>query len=480
MIINQQSTKKNYILQLLYQFLILVIPLVLSPYLTRTIGKTGLGVYTYSNSIARYFVILSMLGINRYGQRTVASSLNDETVLRKRFWSLYTVHAVFSLIAIGLYLCFILFFVNSDKTLYLIQTIYVLSALFDLTWFFQGVENFRSVVIKNTFVKVIECVLIFTFVKDQSDLWKYALITTGGLLLGQMVLLPQAVKLVKPTRFSFDDFKNHIKPLFVFAVAVVAAALYTVFDKTLLGILATVEDVAVYEYSHKIINIPQTILGVAGTVFYPKICRLVAEENVESQKKFFNYSTILTCFIGFGSIFGLLAVADPLSNIYYGKEFAACGRVIKLFTPLIFIVGFGDIIRTQYLIPNKKESRYVKCLCFNAVINIALSTILIPQIGIYGAIAGTTAAEIFGLCYQMSSSAEIVTYKSMAKEAVPFIMIGFIMYGLIVFLQNLMAVSVFSLLVQVGAGIVIYCGLSILYLLLFKRELVFCVFKRRE
>ena len=102
----KQSIKKNFLLQFFYQFLILVIPLIMSPYLTRVIGSTGLGIYTYSNSIAYYFVILAMLGISRYGQRVIASSSEDEEKLRKSFWSLFVVHAIFSIISIAFYFIF--------------------------------------------------------------------------------------------------------------------------------------------------------------------------------------------------------------------------------------------------------------------------------------------------------------------------------------------------------------------------------------
>lgn len=91
----EQSIKKNFVFQFSYQILIFVIPLVISPYLTRTLGGEALGIYSFTYSIAYYFLLLANLGIRRHGQRAIAASRNDETKLRKTFWSIYYIHAFF-------------------------------------------------------------------------------------------------------------------------------------------------------------------------------------------------------------------------------------------------------------------------------------------------------------------------------------------------------------------------------------------------
>ena len=105
----KQSLSKNMVFQFLYQGLILVIPLVLSPYLTRTLRETAIGVYSYTNSIAYYFVILAMLGISRHGQRTISVNAEDESSLRRAFWSLFTVHVLVSILVLVIYLLFVIF-----------------------------------------------------------------------------------------------------------------------------------------------------------------------------------------------------------------------------------------------------------------------------------------------------------------------------------------------------------------------------------
>lgn len=111
----KDSLSKNFIFQLIYQIIILVIPLILSPYLTRTLGKTALGTYTFVNSIAYYFVVIANLGISRHGQRIISTNSNDDKSLRRVFWSLFFLHILISLFVTLIYIVYINFLLLKIK-----------------------------------------------------------------------------------------------------------------------------------------------------------------------------------------------------------------------------------------------------------------------------------------------------------------------------------------------------------------------------
>ena len=468
----KQSLSKNFIFQFLYQGLMLIVPLVLSPYLTRTLQETALGNYTFANSIAYYFVIFANLGISRHGQRIISQSSGDDNKLRKEFWSLFSLHSIISAVAAVAYVLYVAFFVREYKIIYVIELMYVLSALFDITWLFYGLENFKSVVIKNGLVKVIECALIFALVKQPSDVGIYTAICAGGILIGQVVMIPQAVKTVKPIKFTKADACNHIKPLLVFSIAVIAATLYTVFDKTLLGIMSTKENVAFYEYSNRIIIVPRSIVSVVGTVMFPRACKLAAEGDTEGQRRYINYSFLFTAFIGIGSIFGFLAVAKLFATIYYGLSFSICGTIMIALSPLIFLIGMGDIIRTQYMIPNGMDKQFNICIVLNAIVNLVLSVSLIPLIGVYGAVVGTVSAELFGLIYQMVLCKKFIKAKDIVLSTIPFVLIGTIMYVAIRAVANYLPGTLSGLLIEIMVGLIIYSLISVTYLFIFKKDII--------
>lgn len=469
----QDSLKKNFIFQFLYQVIILIIPLVISAWLTRTLGGEALGIYTFSNSIAYYFLLLCNLGILKYGQRIIVARREDNNKLRKTFWSLFSLHSFVSIFVTVLYLLYCIFLVNDNKDIYLIQTLYVISALFDITWLFYGLENFKSVVIKNIFIKVIECTLIFILVKQTSDLWIYTLIVSGGLLMGQLVMIPQAIKYVKPIGFNMADIKEHIKPLLLLFISVVATALYTIFDKTLIGLLSpSINDVAYYEYSSKIIQVPRVILFVVITVMMPRACSLAEKKDIEGHKRIIRISMTLIALIGAASTFGLLVVADKLSLLYYGEEFSVCGNIIMTMTPLILIIYVAEVIRSEYLLPLKKDYIYIIGIIISAIINILISVVLIPYIGVYGAVIGTIAAEFIGAVFVLIASKKMYNFINLFRDIFPFILDGVIMGVFIYLIDRNTPSTIFWLLMEVVIGASIYCVLSFITICLFYKELM--------
>lgn len=465
--IKVQSVKKNFIFQILYQVIILVIPLIVSPYLTRTLGDTALGVYSYTYSVAYYFVIFAMLGISRHGQRIIAARRDNKEALGKTFWSLYFVHSIFSCISIGAYLIFVFIWGGEYKTTYIIQTIYVASALFDITWLFYGLENFSSVVIKNFILKIAECIAIFVFVRTTADLWIYTLIMSISMFLSQAVMLPQAINFIKPVKFTWVDVKEHFKPLFVLFIAVIAASSYTIFDKTLLGIMSTTENVAYYEYSNKIINIPKTVISVICTVLFPRACASIAKGDMASAKKYMDYSLHFTCFLGLGAIFGLGGISNLFATLYYGEEFAVCGNIIIALSPNIFIIELGNIIRTQFMVPNHMDMHLNICYIINAIINLALSIALIPVLGIYGAIIGTVSAEISGIVYQLILSRNFLNFKHVLATVIPYAIFGAVMFGIIYLIKIFFNTGWLDLIFQMTVGGLTYVILCFIYLYFF-------------
>lgn len=467
----KDSISKNMILQFAYQGVILVIPLIISPYLTRTLTETPLGVYTFTYSIAYYFVMLSMLGISRYGQRVISQNAQDEMKLRTTFWSLFAVHVAVSAFFSLSYVLLVSFFIKENRGIFLFQTFYVISALFDISWLFYGLEDIKNIVWRNMAVKIAECILIFCLVKSPEDLWIYTMICSGGMLTGQVLLVPRAVKLLPPIHFSKEELLCHIRPLLFFFVSDIAVSLYTIFDRTLLGILSTVTDVAFYEYSNRIVHVATKMLSVIGIVMLPRACRLAAMGDVNGQKKNMKYSFLLVSFLGMGAVFGLCAVGTQFATFYYGYSFLVCGGVIKALSPLVFIIGAGEVVRAQYMIPNHMDKQYMACMLLSASLNLVLSICLIPFLGIYGAVIGTLAAELAGFVYQLILCRKFIRIGEIAGCTAPFILFGFVMFMGIKAMQHVLPCSAISLVAEMAAGAGIYLVLSFFYLVRFRREL---------
>lgn len=478
----KRSIKINFLYQVLFNLVTTVIPLVVTPFLTRTLQEKELGRFAYTRSIAAYFVTFSMLGIMKYGQRAISQCGDDENKLRKVFWSLLSVHVGFTLLALAAYALTGAFIVRNNKDLFWIQSIYVLSSLFNITWVFYGLENFRVVTITNTVVKIIEAILYIIFIKTPDDIILYASINCIIVLLSQIVVIPAAVDRIKPVRVEWKECREHIKPLLVFAVAVIGIQLYTIFDTTLLGFFSSNENVAFYDYSDRIVKIPLTIAAIIGTVLFPRACRLAAQNNTEEQKKYMNCSMIIISLIGAASFWGLAVVGGPLAMIYLGDGFSNCGPYIFALAPLVYVVGIGDAVRTQYMIPNGMDKEYIRSIIINAVTNLVLSTVLIlilpREFHVYSAIIGTVAAETVGMFYQLALCRRFISIRGLIKTTACSFAIGGVMGAVIMAISKNMEWTINSLIAIVAIGAVVFIAFAAGYILLFEKDFKRLVLKR--
>ena len=183
----KKSVVKNYMYNLVYQILILILPLVTTPYLSRVLGSDGVGIYSYTYAIVTYFVLFGSLGISLYGQREIAYAQDRPRKRKKIFFELIIIRFITVLIAA---IVFFLWFVKGDQyqTYYMILLIELFATAFDISWFFQGIEEFKKTVLRNVLVRIVSVSLVFVFVKTSEDLWKYILIYSLGDFLGNLLL----------------------------------------------------------------------------------------------------------------------------------------------------------------------------------------------------------------------------------------------------------------------------------------------------
>ena len=241
------SLKKNVSYNVIYQVLVVLLPFITSPIVSRRLGPDMSGVYSYTNSIAFYFILFGRLGIGIYGNRTIAQHKDNQDDLNRTFWSLFTFQFVTSVFMSVLYTIYCCFFVTENEVVAWIQLLSVLSSFFDVTWFLFGLEDFKLALLRNLLVKLSGFVLIIIFVKNPTDVWIYTLIMAGTTLAGQIVMWPYILKKVKYVRPKISEVIAHIKPNIILFLPAVAISLYQVMDKIMLGSIKLKGEVGQYE-----------------------------------------------------------------------------------------------------------------------------------------------------------------------------------------------------------------------------------------
>ena len=460
------SVKINLFYNVAYQLLLMITPLITSPYISRVLGTDGLGIYSYTYSMASCFAMVGMLGVTNYGNRTIAAVQLDKNERSKAFWNIFLLQIIATIIALIAYIGYVVLCCPKEYiSVSYIQILTVLCSMCDINWYFFGVEKFKLTVTRNAVVKVLNVVLIFLFVKNRTDTALYTLIIVGSLLVSNLLIWPflkTEIIWVKP---SFKELKKHLKPTLVLFIPIIAITLYNRMDKVMIGALSSMNQNGIYENAEKIINIPKSLIAALGTVMLPRMAFLFANGDRESANVYIEKSMELVCVSSSALMFGVAAIAPEFAPWFFGKEFASAGKIIIALAPTIFFVSWANVIRTQYLIPLQLDNIYIKSVWVGAIVNLIANIIFIPSKGAMGAAIGTDLAEFAVMFYQTLKVRKELPIKKYIQDGSPYIVAGILMFLGVRGVSSYAREGALGVIIEICVGGIVFCIISLVVIL---------------
>lgn len=467
------SLKRNLIYNTSYQVLILIVPFITSPYVSRVLGPEGVGTYSVTTAIAKYFVIFALLGMANYGNRTIAKNRDNKKTLSIAFWNLYYFQLITSLIVLVLY---IFYAISMGSTVYGIisycQIPYILSAVFEISWFFYGLEEFKGIVIRNSVIKILTTIAIFTFVRTRTDVWVYVFLNALSFMMGQLCLWPFLKKYVSFEKPKWNILKGHFKPNCILMVSVLAVSIYTLLDKIMLEWLSSITDVGYYENTEKILTIANNAAGAIGAVMLPRVSNLRSAGRSSQIIRYIDKSMNYIMLIAIAIAFGIAGISKSFSIVYYGREFEMCGTLLIAIAPAIIFYAWSNILRNQYLLPNNRDSIFVIATVSASIVNLILNAMLIPVWGALGAVVGTIGAQFSELIYQSYRVRNELPLKKYFLRLIPYIAFGIVMFVVCKGIEAYMHISIRTLITQIMVGAVSFLVMVATYLYLKKDDML--------
>lgn len=453
--------KQNFIYQLVYQILTIIIPFITTPYVSRILGAEGIGLYAYTYACVGYFVLFGRMGIQMYGNRLIAIHNGDKNKISECFWNLFAVHLIFSGLSIIAYIFFVCS-IKENKGILLIQGIYLIGQMLDINWLFFGLEKFKLTVTRNIIIKVLTLISIFVFVKSNGDLWKYILILALGAVLGESMIwatLPKYVKWKKPT---LEKMKPHFKPIVKLFIPVIATSIYTMMDKLFIKHYRGVSQVGYYENAEKIVSVGRLATVALGTVALPNASKLLTGGRTKDLKKSINTSLFGAVWFAVGFTYGTAGIAKKFIPFFLGDKFEASINIVYVLIPCVLCWAIANVFRTQYVIPKQKDNVYINSQIIAAAINLVLNILLIPVYGTGGAAIGTVVAELTVCVVMIMASKEMLNMQHYFVKFIWLNIFGMIMYLIIKILENLDISVWICIIMQIVLGGVIYLMLSLI------------------
>ena len=458
------STRKNAIYNVAYRLFSVLLPLVTAPYLSRTVGPDGVGLYSHAWNVSYVFVLIGMLGLNDYGVRTIAQVRDDRESTNRTFSAIWQMQLMVAGVTLLLWLGYVFLVAGEEKEIAFHLTLMSVSCLVSFDWCLMGLNLFRPIALRNTFIKSAAAASVFFLVKGKNDLWIYALVWSLATLLGNLSCVLSLRGRVKYHPVPFRESLKHIRPTAVLFISVLAVNVYRTMDKVMVSTIAGVTENGYYENAEKIIYCLSGFISAIGTVMMPKVTHMLQRgESERVRQHILDSMDGILCMVC-AMAFGVAAVADRFAPLFYGDDFRWSGTLMAPLAFTLIMIGFANVIRTQVVLPQKRDSIFVKSVCAGAVVNLIVNSLLIPGMKSMGAVVGTLLAECTVPVMQYLELRRELPYREYMKSLGIYLVIGSVMLICVRLTGSLLPWKGWpGLAVQTVTGVLVYGLLCLLY-----------------
>ncbi len=448
---------KNYLYNTSYQLLALILPLITGPYVSRVLGPGGVGINSYTYNIANWFVLIGSIGVALYGNQQIAYVRGDQEKVSISFWEILIMKTTTICLAFIVFITYVLT-IGSYKQYQLVQSVYIIAAGMDISWFFMGLEDFRKTVLRNFFVKIVSLILILTLVKKESDLLLYICILAFATLIGNVTLWPFLKRQLVPIDWrNLHPFK-HLAPAVALFIPLAAIQIYTGLNKVMLGYFDTTTAAGFYDKSDTIVKMTLTIATSLGTVLMPHTAKIFGEGNDEKVRQLLYKSFSFITMISVPLAFGLAAISLRFGGWFYGPGFGKVGFAMLLESFVIIVIAWASITGNQYLVPTNQVKIYTHSVFAGAIVNIVLCLPLIHIWGLYGAMVSMVLAESTVTMYQILAIRRQISFSALFNDFGKYLIAGLVMFVPVFYLNLRLKMNFLTLAIEVALGALLYVG----------------------
>lgn len=454
---SNNGLKKNTIYSVIKTCSAIVFPLITFPYISRVLLAENVGKINFGLSIVSYFTLIAGLGISTYAIRECAAVKNDRKKLGNIASQIYSINIITTIVAYGLLLCTLLFYnkMENYRLLITIQSLSIVFTTIGADWLNTATEDFGYITIRTVLFQLISLILMFAFVHEPKDYYKYAVISLVSSSGANLVNVWYRRKYCK-LRFTLEiNWKKHFTPIVYMFVMILAQTILNSVDTTMLGLIHGDLAVGIYSTATKISNIISQLGGAIMWVVIPRLSIYFAEKNYSEINNMLKTVLVFLTTLGFPLALGTIFVADDIITIIAGKGYEPSANVLRVLMIGFLISQFSGFLGNAILLPSKQEKYYMLVCVVSALVNIVTNYIFIPKYGAVAA-AGTTVLStvvvVVLLLFKVDNNIKISRIRDVF---VPQVVGTLLIVGICMFFRNINNIWI-RIFLQVGLSVVGY------------------------
>jgi O-antigen/teichoic acid export membrane protein len=464
---NQNTLISKFFFSFIASSVNLLAPFIILPYVTKVLGPNLYGKYIYFDSIIQYLILFISMGTLLYGSREIGYVRGDKNKEKQILFEIIIIRLGLTIFVVFGFLLLLLGGFQFDNLIYFLS-INLISSLLDVSFYFQGVGDFKKLAFRSMMIKLVSIILMFIFVKDQSDFTSYIVIVVLSNLLANIWISIHVVRELRLGIFSFTLFNlkpraSGILKLFLLQMSI---SIYMYLGKTMLGSMTNSSNVAIFDIGSKIIYLILTLNSAISSVIMPEISHLIEKDLSHKITAMASKSLVGTLYL-MVPIFALLnLISNELILLVFGIEFKQAIIVVNILSFVLLIAPVGNVIGIQVLIPLKKELILTIAPFLGLIVSFAFNYLLIPLYGLVGASITSVLTELVGVIYVISIYGKVIDLR-FVKISLNFIVFATVFSFVI---ANLISMCLITSLL----------GAIVVKILLFGVLILGCVFMKKD
>ena len=458
-----KSLKLNAFLNLVKQACSILFPLITFPYVSRVLGSNGFGQYNFSFTVADYFIIFAALGISSYAIREGAKYRNNRDITEKFCREVFTINCISTVIAvIALAFVFLLFrSLDNYRMIIIIISSQMILATVGADWINSIYEDYIYITLRYIVIQVISLILIFVYVRDSSDIAKYAVITTFASAGGNLLNILYVRKYVKLKFVLSGDLLRHLKPVLILFANTLAISIYVNADITMLKFYQPDSVVGLYSLASRIYNITKRLISAMIIVTTARLAFYSKNDNAAyktTAKRTFN----ALIFILLPCMAGLITMSRQIVLLVGGPEYIDAWLPLCILSVAMLFALASSFYSNCVLIIFDCDRALLTATSVSALVNVGLNLIILPWIGMTGAAITTLIAEAINFGVQLFYSKKIIGDKLLEKEDLIKTIIGTAIVLVICLIVNhYTGIKILGLLIAIPLSCICYFGFSL-------------------
>lgn len=371
-----------------------IIPLLTLPYITRILGDAQYGIFSKMLNYVTYFQAVVEYGFTLTGARKI-SLCNSENERNETFSSIMYSKMLLFLLSSAI-IGILLFFIAETSThrlCMIILSLLLVSEVFTQTWFLQGLQYMKVIMLISVISRSLSTLCIFLFVDTVGDLVLYAVLYVITNLLTAVIATIIVIHKFKARFLKFDlvNVKASLKDGWSLFTTSFASKVCSGFAITVLGMFCSDSVVGGYSAVQKIPYILVMLFSPIGQALYPYICRLYVKNTAHGIKtiKTLTMCILSICLLGVAL---LISMRSLIIEFLYGAEYIPYSDLIIPLACWLFFSIANNFLGIQILVARGYQKQYSRCFMISLLFLVVLNLL-----GgyLFGA-SGVAIATMFG------------------------------------------------------------------------------------